>query len=65
MDHDWAGVAWHDAQLERVVRDGNDVRLEFSQVYVIRALGSGQYSEENVRLGAAIRPGPAPIVGKI
>ena len=43
------GVGWHDAELERIVRDGKDARLEFSQIYVVRAIGSDQWSQEVVQ----------------
>jgi len=39
-------IVWHDALLERIVRDGSEVRLEFSAVPVYRRIRPGLWDEE-------------------
>ena len=46
MDPELEDVEWHDAQLKRIVRDGDQVRLEFTDVPIYRKLAPELYDEE-------------------
>jgi hypothetical protein len=47
VDPDLDCLQWHDAQLERIVRNGADVRLEFSDVPIYRKIRPGLWDEES------------------
>jgi hypothetical protein len=47
MDPDLDFLEWHDAQLERIVREGDEVRLEFSSLNCYRKLRPGVWDWEH------------------
>lgn len=46
MDPDLEFVEWHDAHLERIVRDPGEIRLEFSSLSCYRKLRAGVWDWE-------------------
>ena len=46
MDPELDFLEWHDAHLDRIVRNGTDVRLEFTDVPVYRKVGPGLWEAE-------------------
>ena len=46
MDPDLEFMEWHDAHLERIVRDAEEVRLEFSSLSCYRKLRAGVWDWE-------------------
>jgi hypothetical protein len=55
MDPDLDFIVWHDAQLERIVHDGDEVRLEFSEVPLYRKIRPGLWDWESGPVALVLR----------